>query len=113
MPSDEDVQVQAPPVTSDHDQVDQVRRPRRSPAPPHGSREPIDQPVRVAWREGTLTRAEELEALHAWVATQPDSKRSGELAEAIYLHLAAARDAARYKRPWFRNPPPGSSSSAR
>jgi hypothetical protein len=73
-------------VTSQHHQVDQVRRPQRTPAPPHGSREPIDQPVRVAWREGTLTRAEELEALHAWVATHPESKRSGELAEAIQLH---------------------------
>lgn len=108
MPSDENVQVQAPPETSQHDQVDQVRRPRRTPAPVHGSREPIDQPVRVAWREGTLTRAEELEALHAWVATQPGSKRSGELAEAIQQHLAAARDAARYKRPWFRTSANGS-----
>jgi hypothetical protein len=102
MPSDDLAQVREPAAPSDGQQADQARRPQRAPHPPPKSRYPIEQPVRIAWREGTLTRAEELESLHAWVATDPESKQSEVLAEAIRLHLAAARDAARYKRPWYR-----------
>ncbi|GIF20903.1 hypothetical protein BJ973_001190 [Actinoplanes tereljensis] len=73
---------------------------------------PIGGPVWVAWREGTLTRATELEALAAWVRRkQPDSADSI-LDGAIHRHLEAARDAATVKklnphRRWrfFRNGP--------
>jgi hypothetical protein len=102
MPSDDLAQVREPTAPSDGQQADQGRRAQRASHPQHKSRYPIEQPVRIAWREGTLTRAEELESLHAWVATDPESKQSEVLAEAIRLHLAAARDAARYKRPWYR-----------
>jgi hypothetical protein len=57
--------------------------------------------VWVAWREGTLTRAEELEALCDWVRAK-DSRKNSEvrqndevLASAIRRHLEAARQAAR------------------
>jgi hypothetical protein len=92
------------------DQGDQFRRLQATPiAPPDNKpRAAIDKPVRVAWREGTLTRAEELESLHAWVGHHPESTKSEALAEAIKLHLAAARDAARYKRPRFRTSANGS-----
>jgi hypothetical protein len=92
------------------DQGDQFRRLQATPiAPPDNKpRAAIDKPVRVAWREGTLTRAEELESLHAWAGHHPESTKSEALAEAIKLHLAAARDAARYKRPRFRTSANGS-----
>jgi hypothetical protein len=61
---------------------------------------PIGGPVSVAWREGTLTRAEELEALCGWIRAK-DSQRNDEvrkhdavLASAIGRHLDAARQAA-------------------
>jgi hypothetical protein len=91
MPSDDLAPVRGPAAPSDGQQADQARRPQGAPHPPPWSRYPIEQPVRIAWREGTLTRAEELESLHAWVAADPESKQSEVLAEAIRLHLAAAR----------------------
>jgi hypothetical protein len=107
MPS-EDAHVQESPAPLPGDDGETGPQPRRRPAPPPPRpHEPTGQPVRVAWREGTLTRAEELQSLHAWVATNPESKQSEVLAKAIRLHLAAARDAARYKRPWFRTPANG------
>ena len=53
--------------------------------------------MRVAWREGTLTRAEELEALTDWVtAKAKDSQKYDQvLINAIHRHLEAARQAAR------------------
>ena len=64
--------------------------------------EAVGGPVWVAWREGTLTRAEELEALCAWVRPKGEAKNDEDqgknhepLVEAIQHHLAAARQAAR------------------
>lgn len=56
-------------------------------------------PVSVAWREGTLTRAKELESLTAWLGGDrvPPQRPSVELCEAIKQHLAAARQAAGYR----------------
>ena len=59
----------------------------------------IQGPVWVAWREGTLTRAEELEALCEWeMAKAKAEKRTPNnyrvLADAIHRHLKAARQAA-------------------
>lgn len=55
----------------------------------------IQGPVWVAWREGTLTRAEELEALCEWeMAKAKAEKRTPNnyrvLADAIHRHLKAA-----------------------
>jgi hypothetical protein len=62
----------------------------------------IEGPVWVAWREGTLTRAKELEALCLWVRprdTQENDRDTQEndvvLAKAMDRHLDAARQAAR------------------
>jgi hypothetical protein len=56
---------------------------------------PIEGPVPEGWREGTLTRAKELEALSLWVRSKSRHVDSEVLMEAICLHLAAARQAAR------------------
>jgi hypothetical protein len=61
---------------------------------------PVGGPVPVAWREGTLTRAKELEALCAWVLSNQrphDWERQPNcevLKNAIRRHLQAAREAA-------------------
>jgi hypothetical protein len=59
---------------------------------------PVGGPVRVAWREATLTRAEELEALCAWVRPKNPEKNDGVLVTAIQRHLDAAREAARREK---------------
>ena len=59
---------------------------------------PVEGPVSVAWREGTLTRAKELEALSAWVRARHPCEHDWILAEAIKRHLEAAREAARAKK---------------
>ena len=59
---------------------------------------PIGGPVSVAWREGTLTRAYELEALCDWITTKPSSDGNHVLVCAVKCHLAAARDAALGKK---------------
>jgi hypothetical protein len=57
---------------------------------------PVGGPVSVAWREGTLTRAKELESLCAWVVAGNPGGNAKVLAEgAIPGHLEAARQAAR------------------
>jgi hypothetical protein len=72
----------------------------------------VGGPVPVAWREGTLTRAKELEALCDWVRAQGGWKDDAILATAIQQHLEAARQAAQAKtldpkKPFrvFRNGP--------
>jgi len=55
---------------------------------------PVGGPVSVGWREGTLTRAKELESLCAWVQRSCPREDSDVLAEAIRIHLEAARQAA-------------------
>lgn len=72
---------------------------------PAVSIEPIGGPVRVAWREGTLTRAKELEALAAWVRTRRQGLGDGVLETAIRCHLTAAREAATARRRLARNGP--------
>jgi hypothetical protein len=74
---------------------------------------PVGGPVAVAWREGTLTRAKELEALCASVvASNPDASARVLAQGAIPRHLEAARQAARGDRldprrrlRFFRNGP--------
>jgi hypothetical protein len=69
-----------------------------SPPPFLGNRE-IEQvggPVSAAWREGTLTRAKELESLCASIVANNKPLQDGNiLARSIYFHIEAARDAAR------------------
>jgi hypothetical protein len=75
--------------------------PAASDKPAAATTSPIGGPVWVAWREGTLTRAEELEALCGWIRAK-DAQKNDEvrkhdeiLAIAIRRHLHAARQAAR------------------
>jgi hypothetical protein len=79
--------------------------PREKPATPASSAPPgdgpatvdvpaIEGPVWVAWREGTLTRAKELEALGLWVRPRNTQENDEVLAKAIRRHLDAARQAA-------------------
>src|SRR4051794_17031024 len=59
------------------------------------SHEGVRGPVSAAWREGTLTRAKELESLCAWIQVQAAPKPGTEiLVEAIRHHIEAAREAA-------------------
>lgn len=62
-------------------------------------------PVKPAWREGTLTRAQELESLSAWLQRQTSSDDSRLLLEAVGLHVEAARQAARSRRRGFADQP--------
>jgi hypothetical protein len=55
----------------------------------------IEGPVWVAWREGTLTRAKELEALSLWVRPRDTQENHKVLATAVRCHLDAARQAAK------------------
>jgi hypothetical protein len=77
-------------------------------APPtDSSAESVGGPVPLGWREGTLTRARELESLAEWFA-KPDNV----LTKAVRPHLTAAREAAtaaalspKQRRRLFRNGP--------
>src|SRR5690348_11571115 len=56
---------------------------------------PVGGPVLKGWREGTLTRAEELEALYLFWARPSGPQNNDEvLKTAICCHLEAARQAA-------------------
>lgn len=66
---------------------------------------PVGGPVWVAWREGTLTRAKELEALAAWVRARHPDEHDQVLGDAIACHLQAARDAATVKPMRLRTGP--------
>jgi hypothetical protein len=56
--------------------------------------EPVGGPVSVAWREGTLTRAAELDALCDWITAKECHDSDRVLVNAVKCHLHAARDAA-------------------
>jgi hypothetical protein len=67
------------------------------------SHQPVGGPVPVAWREGTLTRAKELEALSDWLRSNEGTPQAtAELLDAIGIHLDAARQAARLDKPHWR-----------
>ncbi len=63
----------------------------------------------MGWREGTLTRAKELESLCAWVCGNDPRENCEVLVKAIPFHLEAARQAAKAAelrpRKRFRNGP--------
>ena len=48
---------------------------------------PVGGPVPVAWREGTLTRAKELESLCAWIGEPPKGPASTELRGPEECHI--------------------------
>jgi hypothetical protein len=80
--------------------------------PPPKDVKEIEGPVWVAWREGALTRAKELEALCLWVRQTDPSQNDDVLAKAVIRHLDAARQAAqvaqlnpRRRFRYFRNGP--------
>ncbi len=54
----------------------------------------VGGPASRSWREGTLTRAKELETLSHWIMGDHPDGRSGDLAKAIAQLLGAAREAA-------------------
>jgi hypothetical protein len=58
------------------------------------SRRPVGGPTSRAWREGTLTRAKELESLCDWAALRCPRPEADSLLPAVAVHLQAARDAA-------------------
>jgi hypothetical protein len=60
--------------------------------------QPVGGPVSVAWREGTLTRAYELQALCEWLTVKELLDSDCVLVKAINCHLGAARDAALAKK---------------
>lgn len=62
---------------------------------------PVGGPVTAGWREATLTRAKELEALSSWIAGR--GVADGQLVDAVGIHLAATRDAAGNRR-WCQLP---------
>jgi hypothetical protein len=66
---------------------------------------PVGGPVKHAWREGTLTRAQELESLSAWIRRHARTDDSAVLLEAVGLHVHAAREAALAPRRWFADEP--------
>ncbi len=55
----------------------------------------VGGPVSAAWREATLTRAKELESLCTWIMANQPRPNSGILAQSVYFHIEAAREAAR------------------
>ena len=66
------------------------------PLPRQAPHTAVGEPVPFAWREGTLTRAKELETLAHWYGECTDSPEyAAELLVAIDQHLTAARQAAR------------------
>jgi hypothetical protein len=67
-------------------------------AAPLDFRRSVGGPVWVAWREGTLTRAAELEALSVWVRSRDPQRGDDVLVTAIQRHLEAAREAARVEK---------------
>ena len=74
------------------------RGPSHSPSANRTHLQPIGGPVSVAWREGTLTRAYELQALCEWMTAKDSRDSDGALVKAVKCHLAAARDAAFAKK---------------
>jgi hypothetical protein len=56
--------------------------------------QPVGGPVSAGWREGTLTRAKELESLCAWVLANRPRENCDVLANAVLSHIEAARQAA-------------------
>ena len=72
-----------------------------------GRNHPIT-PRKTAWREEILTRAEELEWLSRWLWQPDPPDKARVLAEAIKLHLTAARQAAECENHWYRMPTRGS-----
>lgn len=66
---------------------------------------PVGGPTSASWREGTLTRARELDMLCAWARSQRgDTGDVREVAAAAAQHLAAAREAAESRRRLLRRP---------
>jgi hypothetical protein len=60
-----------------------------------GGSGPVGDPVPMPWREGTLTRAKEIESLAYGLARGDGSRLTPHLLAAIDRHLEAARQAAR------------------
>jgi len=95
-PTDASPRVSPTDASPHHQQDTTTAPPRRQPTAPDVSA--VGGPVWVAWREGTLTRAAELQALCDWLRPDAGQENDERLAEAIEDHLYAARQAARVER---------------
>jgi hypothetical protein len=103
-PPREEPDTPAPSPPPDDGSATTTAPPREEPDTPAPSPPPDDEsatidaiegPVWVAWREGTLTRAKELEALSLWLRPRDTQENDKVLAKAIDRHLDAARQAAK------------------
>lgn len=72
-------------------EVPRPHPPEEFAAPPE---RPVGGPVPAGWREGTLTRAKELESLCGWVLREGRRENADVLAKAVFVHIEAAREAA-------------------
>jgi hypothetical protein len=59
----------------------------------------VGGPVASGWREGTLTRAKELESLCSWMLASHPRENADLLGKAVLVHIEAARDAATAAKP--------------
>lgn len=64
---------------------------------------PVERPAHRPWREGAVTRANELETLRRWLDRGPDDGRTTELSAAVRRHLEIARDTASEDRSRWRS----------
>jgi hypothetical protein len=88
-------------------EADTAKDPAQHPQVNSAEKIPVGGPVWIGWREGTLTRAKELESLCAWVCGNDPQPGCKALTEAISCHIEAARQAAGWPelkpRKRFRN----------
>lgn len=64
---------------------------------------PVERPAHRPWREGAVTRANELETLRRWLDRGPDDGRTTELSAAVRRHLEIARETASEDRSRWRS----------
>lgn len=64
---------------------------------------PVERPAHRPWREGAVTRANELETLRRWLDRGPDAGRTTELSAAVRRHLEIARETASEDRSRWRS----------
>src|SRR3954454_3631777 len=64
---------------------------------------PVERPAHRPWREGAVTRANELETLRRWLDRGPDAGRTPELPAAVRRHLETARETASEDRSRWRS----------
>src|SRR3954451_5500626 len=64
---------------------------------------PVERPAHRPWRDGAVTRVNELETLRRWLDRRPDDGRATELSPAVRRHLEIARETASEDRSRWRS----------